>query len=225
MPRPLDPSRGSVITSTVRVPDEADGGDGPGFYIQDGGYPGFVDWLAEATHVEGLLHRALRFVGHDLFQHLLHREHTDIDDQIEGLIGDARTSSTLLPVLGMGLDIPGGAFSLGNDQMLQLSWNEQDSAEYFTRVKDTMGALAESLGARFQEDPLDYIHQKKITVHPVGGCSIGRTPDDGVIGTDGQIFGYPGFIIADGSVMPGPVGPNPSFTIAAMADHFADHVH
>jgi cholesterol oxidase len=25
-------------------------------------------------------------------------------------------------------------------------------------------------------------------------------------------------------VMPGPVGPNPSFTIAALADRFADHI-
>jgi choline dehydrogenase-like flavoprotein len=33
----------------------------------------------------------------------------------------------------------------------------------------------------------------------------------------------PDLPIADGSVMPGPVGPNPSFTIAALADRFADH--
>ena len=225
VPRELNPSRGSVITSTVRVPDEADeGGDGPGFYIQDGGYPGFVDWLAEAGHVEGLLHRALRFIGQDLFQHLLHRAHTDIDDQLEGLIGDARASSTLLPVLGMGLDTPGGLFSLADHEVLELSWTEHDSAEYFARVKDTMRRLAAALGARFQEDPLDLIHQKKITVHPVGGCSMGNSPDGGVVDSNGQVFGYPGFVIADGSVMPGPVGPNPSFTIAALADRFADKV-
>ena len=29
---------------------------------------------------------------------------------------------------------------------------------------------------------------------------------------------------ADGSVMPGPVGPNPSLTIAALADRFADRI-
>jgi cholesterol oxidase len=28
----------------------------------------------------------------------------------------------------------------------------------------------------------------------------------------------------DGSVMPGPVGPNPSLTIAALADRFADPI-
>jgi len=39
---------------------------------------------------------------------------------------------------------------------------------------------------------------------------------------NGNVFGYPGLHIADGSIMPGPVGPNPSFTIAALADRFAD---
>ena len=45
-----------------------------------------------------------------------------------------------------------------------------------------------------------------------------------VVGTAeyGEVFGYPGFVIADGSVMPGPVGPNPSNTISALAHRFAD---
>ena len=52
---------------------------------------------------------------------------------------------------------------------------------------------------------------------------MGRTPE-GVVDPYGQVFGYPGCSIADGSVMPGPVGPNPSLTIAALADRFADRI-
>jgi cholesterol oxidase len=51
---------------------------------------------------------------------------------------------------------------------------------------------------------------------------MGRTPEEGVVDPHGEVFGYPGLTIADGSVMPGPVGPNPSLTIAALADRFAD---
>jgi cholesterol oxidase len=41
----------------------------------------------------------------------------------------------------------------------------------------------------------------------------------------GAVFGCPpGLYVADGSVMPGPVGPNPSLTIAALADRFADPI-
>jgi cholesterol oxidase len=44
------------------------------------------------------------------------------------------------------------------------------------------------------------------------------------VGPYGEVFGHPGLYIADGSVMPGPVGPNPSLTIAALADRFADRI-
>ena len=40
----------------------------------------------------------------------------------------------------------------------------------------------------------------------------------------GQVFGYPGLVIADGSVLPGPVGPNPSTTIAALAHRSAERL-
>lgn len=227
VPRILAPSRGSVITSAVRVPDVSDeDGTGPGFYVQDGGYPGFVDWLAESSHLGGELHRALRFIGHEVLGWIGRDERTDVDEQLESLIGDAHASSSLLPVLGMGMDTPGGRFSLSNDaeRQLELSWNSSDSREYLDRVKATMHTLADQLSARFLEDPLSYIHDKVITVHALGGCSMGKAIDDGVVDSHGEVFGFPGFFIADGSVMPGPVGPNPSFTIAALSDRFANRV-
>jgi cholesterol oxidase len=51
---------------------------------------------------------------------------------------------------------------------------------------------------------------------------MGRSPREGVVDPFGNVFGYPGLHIADGSVMPGPVGANPSLTIAALANRFAD---
>lgn len=53
---------------------------------------------------------------------------------------------------------------------------------------------------------------------------MGRHEREGVVDSYGQVFGYPGFVIADGSVMPGPVGPNPSNTIAALAHRFAERM-
>ena len=47
---------------------------------------------------------------------------------------------------------------------------------------------------------------------------MGRDPGVGVCDPFGEVFGYPGLYIADGAAMPGPVGPNPSLTIAALAD-------
>ena len=53
---------------------------------------------------------------------------------------------------------------------------------------------------------------------------MGRSEREGVVDSDGNVFGCPGLHIADGSVMPGPVGANPSLTIAALADRFADAI-
>ena len=62
----LEGSRGPVITGAIRVPDAADAGRTPpgrrGFYIEDAGYPPFVEWLAELAGVRGQLRRAGLFV-------------------------------------------------------------------------------------------------------------------------------------------------------------------
>jgi len=57
------------------------------------------------------------------------------------------------------------------------------------------------------------------TAHIMGGCPIGRTPDEGVIDLDFQVFNYPGLYVVDGSVMPANPGINPSLTITALAEY------
>jgi cholesterol oxidase len=59
------------------------------------------------------------------------------------------------------------------------------------------------------------------TAHMMGGCPIGRSADDGVIGMDFQVFNYPGLYVIDGSVMPANPGINPSLTITALAEFAA----
>jgi cholesterol oxidase len=53
---------------------------------------------------------------------------------------------------------------------------------------------------------------------------MGFTEDDGVVNSYGEVFGHPGLYVVDGSVMPGPVGPNPSLTIAAISERAAEHI-
>ena len=84
-----------------------------------------------------------------------------------------------------------------------------------------MREIGDALQADYKDNALWYF-RRAVTVHPLGGCPMGATPEEGVVDPYGQVFGYPGFSIADGSVMPGTVGPNPSFTIAALADRFAE---
>ena len=63
-----------------------------------------------------------------------------------------------------------------------------------------------------------------ITPHPLGGCNMGTTPGNGVVDHTGQVFGYPGLYVADGSIIPKAIGRNPSKTIAALAERIAEFI-
>ena len=53
---------------------------------------------------------------------------------------------------------------------------------------------------------------------------MGRDESEGVVDSYGRVFGHQGLVVVDGSILPGPVGPNPSNTIAAMAHRAADRL-
>ena len=216
----LAPSLGPVITSTLRVADTVDGGDGPGYYIQEGGLPGFAQWALEAADTPGEAIRATRFAAREIWGAVRHTPKSDVGGEISILLGGGEDSDGLMILLGMGRDTPNGMMSL-RDKWLELKWDMSRSKTYFDRVKTTMARLAHELDAEFEVNPLWYL-RKTITVHGLGGCPMGRNQDEGVVDSHGQVFNYPGLFIADGSVMPGPVGPNPSLTIAALSDRFAE---
>ena len=116
----------------------------------------------------------------------------------------------------LGRDVPDGVLRLRGDR-LDLDWTTASSEAYFERVLATMRRVAAVLGARCVNNPM-WLRKRIITAHPVGGAPMGRDPSAGVCDPYGEVFGYPGLCIADGAAMPGPVGPNPSLTIAALAD-------
>jgi cholesterol oxidase len=145
---------------------------------------------------------------------------TDIGAEVARLLGSTEFSADLLPLLGMGRDVPDGRMTLRGER-LDLDWRVENSQPYFDDIREKMRDVAEELGARFS-DPLGHLN-RVVTVHPLGGCPMGRNETEGVVNSYGAVFGCPpGLYVVDGSVMPGPVGPNPSLTIAALADRFAD---
>jgi cholesterol oxidase len=216
--RPLDASRGPVITSAIRLSDQHDdpGGPGRGAYLEDGGYPAFVDWLVEAADMPGDARRLAQFVFQRCHAMVARAPDSSMSGEISDLIGTDSLSVGSLPLLGMGRDVPDGVLRL-RDGRLDLAWTPATSEAYFERVLATMRRVAAVLGARCVNNPM-WLSKRIITAHPVGGAPMGRDPGVGVCDPFGEVFGYPGLYIADGAAMPGPVGPNPSLTIAALAD-------
>ncbi|MDJ0798506.1 MAG: GMC family oxidoreductase [Calothrix sp. MO_167.B12] len=228
--RKIDGSYGPVITSTIHMPDELDGGEGRGFYLQDAGYPDFVNWMLEMTEAPGNIRRQLFFILRWLWASIRKTglRDSNLSEEISQLLfGKTEISSTLLPLLGMGREIPDGIMKLRRDKKgkdrLDVTQNFENDRIYFQRLRQTMKDVAQQLEAQYIDNPIWFLRQT-IAAHPLGGCPMGRNKDEGVVNSHGEVFDYPGFFIADGSVMPGPVGPNPSLTIAALSDRFADQV-
>lgn len=217
--RVMDPSTGPVITSTIRVDDTVDGGEGRGFYLQDGGYPQFVNWILETATMLGPVRRGARFAAALARTRLLGEPDSSLSAQVAALIGDARLSAGTLPMLGMGRDIADGQMGLRSGY-LDVDWTTATSASFFARLGETMRQVAAALDSRLQLNPSSYL-RRVVTVHPLGGCPMGRDAREGVVDDHGEVFGYPGLFVADGAVMPGPVGPNPSLTITALAERFS----
>jgi cholesterol oxidase len=121
----------------------------------------------------------------------------------------------------MGRDTPDGVIQLRGEK-LDVDWRKADSERLFLRTEDAARRVTAALGGRYL-DPLSWM--QPITVHPLGGCPMGHVDGrDGVVDSYGRVFGVENLSIADGSVLPGPVGVNPSLTIAALADRHAQQL-
>jgi cholesterol oxidase len=218
-PTALDPSVGPVITSTFRMEGPSMGpATQRGHYVQDGGNPAFVSWLYETLGFPRLTTRAIGFATRRTWAHVRGRQRANISGDLSRLLASKRSSHSM-PILAMGRDTPWGSLSLGDDG-LELDWKLKWSKLHFDAAERSIADIAAAIGARPSRLSLALI-KRAVTVHPLGGCPMGRDADEGVVDSYGRVFGHDGLFIADGSVMPGPVGPNPSLTIAAMAHRSA----
>ena len=59
---------------------------------------------------------------------------------------------------------------------------------------------------------------RPLTAHFIGGCTIGESPETGVVDPYQRMFGHPGLHVVDGSAISANLGVNPSLTITAQAE-------
>ena len=214
----LDGWRGPVISSYLEFPDQR-------MYLQDAAYPEFAAWLVDTAASLKRLPQISKILLGEAISRLRRRADTSISADLSRLLGRPTVTSRGMPVLGMGMDVPDGTLYLRpgpRGPLLDSTWTAQTSAAYFDALIKRMQQLAAALGGRFAANPT-YRWRRVITVHPVGGCpaDTSETLDRGVVDGYGRVRGVPGLRVVDGSVFPGPVGANPSLTIAAFADRAA----
>jgi cholesterol oxidase len=89
------------------------------------------------------------------------------------------------------------------------TWIPAANAAYRRMAAHLGGFAASSLGE---------VADVPMTAHFLGGCTIGRSADEGVVDPYHRVFGYPGLHVLDGSTISANLGVNPSLTITAQAE-------
>ncbi len=59
---------------------------------------------------------------------------------------------------------------------------------------------------------------RPLTAHFIGGCTIGDSPETGVVDPYQRLYNHPGLHVVDGSAISANLGVNPSLTITAQAE-------
>ena len=120
--------------------------------------------------------------------------------------------------------------SLHNDR-LRLSWPGVGVQPVFQRIDAELRRATEATGGTYIRDPLwtKGLKDSLITVHPLGGCRMADASESGVVNHKGQVYAdrnggevYPGLYVADGAIVPRPLGVNPLLTISALAECICD---
>ncbi len=110
-----------------------------------------------------------------------------------------------------------------------IDWEDYVDDPILRFAEDRLRTWAGAVGGTVIPNVGRFPGMRGFSVHPLGGCRMGTSVEDGVVDTFGRIFDprggvHAGLRIADGSIVAGSLGVPPSWTIAALAERVADDV-
>jgi cholesterol oxidase len=132
-----------------------------------------------------------------------------------------------ITLLACGHDSANGEIRLEDDEAA-VYWPGYNSEA----CRAEMAALVEQYASAYGGRGASFSPSDNTTAHPLGGCRMGATADDGVVNHRGEVFEaaagrdrrtvQPGLYVADASIIPSALGNNPLLTITALAERIAD---
>ncbi len=131
--------------------------------------------------------------------------------------------SRTMVFLGMGYDGDRGEIDVPDDPRRRgvIHWPNAGRSREQQATQRAAAAMGEHMDATYLPSP---VAGKFVTVHPLGGCAMADDGAHGVVDHAGRVFAgtggevHDGLLVVDGAIVPVPLGKNPSFTIAALAE-------
>jgi cholesterol oxidase len=143
----------------------------------------------------------------------------------EGIYGDEMSRAQLLYIVAH--DDASGRLRLQNDHVI-VDWPSYSKAPERVRAEQKVKEMIESTGCTFNSNPfaMTAFGGNRIIAHPLGGCGMGETAEEGVVAPDGRVFDptkgpkgvHDGLYVCDGAAIPSAVGVSPLLTITALAE-------
>ena len=143
----------------------------------------------------------------------------------EGIYGNEMSRSQILYVVAH--DDASGRLRLQNDHVI-VDWPSYSDAPERVRAEQKVKAMIESMGGVFVSNPfaMTAFGGNRIIAHPLGGCAMGETVEQGVVAPDGRVFDpakgpqglHDGLYVCDGAAVPSAIGVSPLLTITALAE-------
>jgi cholesterol oxidase len=211
---------GPCITGVIDVRGEERFQDN--LFIEEGAIPGA---LAD------LVHPVLMTTGLVLGEERDRSPRDELEEaarSIEGLVkGPYKgASNNTQTYIAQSHDDGAGRMHLVDDR-LRIDWPEVGRQPNFERLDRGVEAATAAHGGTHIRNPLwtDRVGRDLITVHPLGGCVMADSAEEGVVDHKCRVFSeqsgnavHPGLFVCDGAVIPRSLGVNPSLTISAVAE-------
>lgn len=135
--------------------------------------------------------------------------------------GDPERMTNLFAI---GQDNANGRIVLDKND-IDIKWNYAgENRVLVQKMTKAMEDVGDVFGGTVSPLQTWHVFKRILTVHPLGGCHLSSSPDIGVVSVDGEVHGYPGLFVADGSVIPTAIGFHPVMTISAVSEHIAEAV-
>ncbi len=228
----IEPTKGPVITGAYEFkyqpyPD----GFSHSLFIQEAGYPIGLAWYLSGKILQPKTFKYYIELGIRFIKGFISRffninfsvREINIGDDVSKALDRADFMQNSLLLLGMGRDRSDGYIELNKNDQPEIYWSLKNSQLHYDRVRYQMSQVSKALGGSFIDNPLTYLN-KIVAVHPIGGCPMGDDILSGVVDKKAEVFGYPGLYVIDASIIPTSLGPNPSLTIAALAEMVCDNI-
>jgi cholesterol oxidase len=209
--RKVSPSHGPTISSAIDLLDGVY--KQQALFIEDGGVPNLAaDFIRE--RLKQLPGGRLKRLWSDL------GGHADVQDPL----------ADMMPWFGQAVDAADGELYLGRlwyapwRRTLKMNWDYRASEDTVNAMVEVHQMLSAATGGTPFVPPTWTLAHNLITPHPLGGCNMADSIEQGVVDGHGQVFGHSGLYVMDGATLPRAIGLNPSRTIAALAERGVERI-